>query len=219
MTPASTTLQTPILTKRDALADRLSAHFGEKIAELGLELVQFRLLGSNRAGLRVDVRIDRPVGQGGVTLRDCTRVSRLIGNALDLYEVEGPKDLVIDVPYELEVSSPGMDRVLRHEADFVRFIGLTAKVVVRKDGAQESFLGQIEAAGDGSVTLAQGKKKPSKVIALADVVLANLAPTFAEWLALGERLKAESPGGDEVVELDEEAEDPDAEEDGTDADD
>ena len=183
--------------KRDALAERLTAFFAPQIAELGLELLQLRLLGA-RGAMRLDVRVDRQPGQGAVRLNDCRRVSRLLSTQLDAFELEGNRELTIDSAYELEVSSPGMDRILRHAADFERFLGMTAKIVTRKDGVQEalrvqeSVTGVLERCADGLLTLNVGKKKPQKIVAIGDIVQANLAPTFAEWLALGEKLKAES---------------------------
>lgn len=177
--------------KRDALATRLTAFFAPRVAELNLELLQLRLLGA-RGAMRLDVRIDRQPGLGAVRLNDCRRVSRLLSTQLDAFEAEGNSDLTIDGAYELEVSSPGMDRVLRHEADFQRFLGMTAKVIVRRDGVQESVIGVLESCANGELTVNVGKKKPVKIVALSDIAQANLAPTFAEWLALGEKLKAES---------------------------
>lgn len=201
--------------KRDALADRLTAHFAPKIADLGLELVQLRLLGSPRAALRLDVRIDRPAGKGAVRLGDCSRVSRMISADLDAFDLIPGHELAIDVAYELEVSSPGMDRILRHEADFARFVGLTAKVVVEVEGEKETIIGVIHSVHDGVVELSQGsakqkgaqKQKAAKMLEISAIVQANLAPTFAEWLALGERLKAENAAAGESAQDDSENDD------------
>ncbi len=54
--------------------------------------------------------------EGGVTVADCQKVSHLTG---DLIEVEE----TIATPYSLEVSSPGLDRVLKREKDFLKFKG------------------------------------------------------------------------------------------------
>ncbi len=210
-TPNSKTTANP---KRDALAERLAAYFSPRVAELGLDLLQLRLLGA-RGAMRLDVRIDRQAGHGAVRLNDCRRVSRLLSTQLDAFEAEGNADLTIDGAYELEVSSPGMDRVLRHEADFQRFLGMTAKLIARREGVQESVIGVLESCEDGALTIDLGKKKPRKVVSLSDIAQANLAPTFAEWLALGEKLKRESAqlGEAESVEatdLDGEALDDDA---------
>ena len=78
----------------------------------GLELVdvEFKKEGKNWV---LRVFIDK---EGGVTLEDCQKISRLAG---DLIEVEE----VIEPAYTMEVSSPGLNRVLKKEKDFVRFSG------------------------------------------------------------------------------------------------
>lgn len=85
--------------------------------------------------------VEEPIG-----IEDCQRVSREIGAIVD---VEDP----IDGAYVLEVSSPGLDRPLRHAADYERFRGRMAKVVLDApvDG-QMHFKGRIRGLeGDGVV--------------------------------------------------------------------
>ena len=78
----------------------------------GLELVdvEFKKEGKNWV---LRVFIDK---EGGVTLEDCQKISRLVG---DLIEVEE----VIEPAYTMEVSSPGLNRVLKKEKDFIKFSG------------------------------------------------------------------------------------------------
>lgn len=78
----------------------------------GLELVdvEFKKEGKNWV---LRVFIDK---EGGVTLEDCQKISRLAG---DLIEVEE----VIEPTYTMEVSSPGLNRVLKKEKDFIKFSG------------------------------------------------------------------------------------------------
>ena len=78
----------------------------------GLELVdvEFKKEGKNWV---LRVFIDK---EGGVTLEDCQKISRLAG---DLIEVEE----VIEPAYTMEVSSPGLNRVLKKEKDFIKFSG------------------------------------------------------------------------------------------------
>ena len=78
----------------------------------GLELVdvEFKKEGKNWV---LRVFIDK---EGGVTLEDCQKISSLVG---DLIEVEE----VIEPAYTMEVSSPGLNRVLKKEKDFIRFFG------------------------------------------------------------------------------------------------
>ena len=78
----------------------------------GIELVdvEFKKEGKNWV---LRIFIDK---EGGVTLEDCQKISRLAG---DLIEVEE----VIEPAYTMEVSSPGLNRVLKKEKDFIRFSG------------------------------------------------------------------------------------------------
>ena len=78
----------------------------------GIELVdvEFKKEGKNWV---LRVFIDK---EGGITLEDCQKISSLVG---DLIEVEE----VIEPTYTMEVSSPGLNRVLKKEKDFLRFSG------------------------------------------------------------------------------------------------
>lgn len=109
------------------------------IAGLGYELVEWERSGRS-ALLRIF--IDKP---GGVGIDDCTRVSHHLSRLL---AVEG-------VNYDrLEVSSPGLDRVLRKEQEFARFTGEKARVKLRvaRDG-QRNFIGILRAVNDGKLEL------------------------------------------------------------------
>ncbi len=78
----------------------------------GLELVdvEYKKEGKNWV---LRIFIDR---EEGITVEDCQKVSHLTG---DLIEVEE----TIKTPYSLEVSSPGLDRALKREKDFLKFKG------------------------------------------------------------------------------------------------
>ena len=78
----------------------------------GLELVSFEWKGTGRQG-EVQVTIDRA---GGVRVQDCEKVSRHLGVLLDLKDPFPGK-------YTLKVSSPGIERPLTTERDFIRAIG------------------------------------------------------------------------------------------------
>jgi ribosome maturation factor RimP len=83
---------------------------------LGYELVDLEAHTGSKGLLRI--YIDQ---ETGINLDDCEFVSRQLGAVLD---VEDP----ISGPYELEVSSPGIDRPLTRLADFERFAGFEAKL-------------------------------------------------------------------------------------------
>src|SRR5450830_1482074 len=87
------------------------------VSQLGYELVDLEV--SNRGKL-LRLFIDKPEG---VNIDDCVLVSNQLSNSLAVDH---------DIDYDrLEVSSPGMDRVLKKEADFVRFIDERATVKIR----------------------------------------------------------------------------------------
>jgi ribosome maturation factor RimP len=112
----------------------------EKTLEgLGYELVD---LERSAKGRLMRVFIDKP---GGVNLDDCSAVSQHLSRVLTVENVD----------YErLEVSSPGLDRPLKKERDFVRFAGQQARVKVRVPvGGQRNFVGVLRQAEAGKVGL------------------------------------------------------------------
>jgi len=111
---------------------------------LGYELVDFERSGK---GKLLRVYIDKT---GGINVDDCAAVSNHLSR---LFAVEG-------IDYDrLEISSPGLDRRLRHEADYRRFAGRLAKVVTTEPiGGQSAFAGRIRAVERGEVLLEEGRK-------------------------------------------------------------
>ena len=92
-------------------------------------------------------------GPGGVTLDDCAKVSRQLSATLDVSDLIG-------VPYNLEVSSPGLDRPLKKEADFRRYLGKLAKIRTRRSPAdphaRHNFSGRLLAVEGGAVKIDVG---------------------------------------------------------------
>ena len=113
----------------------------ERVAQYeGFEVVEVEWRGSGRGLLRIFV--DKP---GGVLLDDCAAVSRQVSTILDA------EDVVPGGAYQLEVSSPGLDRKLIRPIDYQRFAGSKVKVKLKAplDGRQQ-FTGVLaEAAEDG----------------------------------------------------------------------
>jgi ribosome maturation factor RimP len=126
------------------LVHRLTQLVVPVVEDLGCELVelQFRREGH---GWVLRLVIDN---ENGVGIDDCARISREVAHLL---EVEDP----IEQAYSLEVSSPGLDRPLKCEKDFLRCKGKKAKVVVREPiEGQNQCIGLIEDVTQESVTLA-----------------------------------------------------------------
>ena len=113
------------------------------LMDRGLELVAVEFQRESR-GWILRVYMDRA---GGVTLEDCQKVSEELGDHLDVADI-------IEFPYHLEVSSPGLDRPLTREADFIGFAGKPARIVTHDpiDG-QRNFRGRLGGLADGAVLL------------------------------------------------------------------
>jgi ribosome maturation factor RimP len=131
------------------------------VAGLGYDLVDVERTG--RGLLRVF--IDKP---DGIAVEDCQLVSNQLTR---LFTVE-------NVDYDrLEVSSPGLDRVLKKEADFVRFAGEKVQIKVRMPIAtRKNFTGIIGELNAGVLHLDVDGVQVE--IELANVDKARLVPTF-----------------------------------------
>lgn len=131
------------------------------VTGLGYELVDIERSG--RGMLRVF--IDKPEG---ISVEDCQVVSNQLTR---LFTVE-------NVDYDrLEISSPGLDRPLKKEADFIRFTGEKAQLKLRMPMAgRKSFTGIIVAVSEG--VLQVNVDEVQVEIELANVDKARLVPTF-----------------------------------------
>ena len=130
----------------------------------GLELldIEFKKEGKNWV---LRIYIDR---ESGVTLEDCQKVSRLAG---DLIEVED----VIEPVYTLEVSSPGLNRVLKKEKDFLKYAGKKINVQCHApmDG-RKKFTGILTGFIDQSIYLEMDGQQytiPLSLVAKANLVI------------------------------------------------
>jgi ribosome maturation factor RimP len=132
------------------------------VAGMGYDLVDFE---RSPRGRLLRLFIDRP---DGVSVDDCAMVSRQVSRLL----------AVENVDYErLEVSSPGLDRLLKRERDFVRFAGQRARVRMRVpvDG-QRNFVGIVREAGAGRLQLEVDGRVLS--LELGNVEKARLVPSI-----------------------------------------
>lgn len=111
--------------------------------EEGLELVDVEL-GFQGRRMLIRVLLDKP---GGVTLGDCSRISRRLAECLDMNQT-------VPGSYQLEVSSPGIDRRLPTLASVERFVGKRAAVTLvdARDG-RRNWDGILQAPAEGRVGL------------------------------------------------------------------
>ena len=148
--------------------DVISAKVTEIAERVGqsdaIEVVEVHILGGGKARL-VRIYIDKPAG---VTHADCERISHEVGDILDA------EDVIPGGAYTLEVSSPGVERKLSKPADFQRFIGQKAKVVLNQPVEnQRSWIGILAALEGNLVTLEPSAGKTVQ-FALDQVEKANL---------------------------------------------
>lgn len=155
-------------------ASEIAALLAPTVESLGLELLGAEYLPSP-GGAVLRLYIDVPEGdERSVGIDECEAVSREVSAQLD---VEDP----ISGNYTLEVSSPGIDRPLFSVAQYMRFLGETAKVTLKlpQDGRRR-LQGKIaQAEGDNIVFEVDGKPL---AVSLDNIDKARLVP---DWAALG----------------------------------
>jgi ribosome maturation factor RimP len=145
------------------LHSRLTTLVEPVVIDLELELVEIQFR-REATGWVLRLIIDK---EDGVSLEDCTAVSREVGRLL---EVEDP----IEHSYQLEVSSPGLERPLTKEKDYLRFLHRKAKIKTREPvDNQKVFIGTIENMHNKVLTLQTDRgeiKLPLDMIAKARLV-------------------------------------------------
>ena len=131
----------------DSTVDRVWEIAAPLAADEGMEIVdiEFRREGKG-VGRVLRVTMDR---EGGLNLDDLTRVSRQLSDLLDIHDV-------LEGPYSLEVSSPGVNRLLKRPGHFVRFVGKRIRVRTWEviDG-RRSFLGLLREVREDGILLSQ----------------------------------------------------------------
>lgn len=148
-------------------AGRIHAMIAPAVAALGYELVGVEFSeGRRRSMLRVYID-----AENGVNVDDCASVSRQVSSVLD---VEDP----VAGEYDLEVSSPGLDRPLFESAHFVRFAGERARVSTHLEiGGQRNFTGVLGGVVDDEV-IVQVDDGTEHRIPLTSIRRARLVPQW-----------------------------------------
>ena len=146
-----------------SINERVSEIALKAATENGVEFVQSEILGTKR-NPTVRVYIDKP---GGVTLEDCSAVSRGIESTLDT-------DDLIPHAYTLEVSSPGLERGLFSLADFERFVGHKVKVKINEAVDGRKSLNARIAGVDGDIVIFDDKASGTTRVPFKTIAKANL---------------------------------------------
>lgn len=145
----------------------LEAELAAVASHAGCELVHAEFRGGT-----LRVFLDRPEG---VTLDDCTRVSKEISALLDVLDFGRGR-------YTLEVSSPGLDRKLYRPQDYGRFVGRLIRLTRMhpETRAKETFVGRLEEfrpavpEGESVVVVSEARSGERREVALVDVRTARL---------------------------------------------
>jgi len=168
------TAQSERLGRIRSAAERVAGSYGLEIFD-----VQLR---RESIGTVLRVVIDRPdrgvpeTPDEAVGIEECQRVSHDLSALLDVEEEE-IGEASLGQHYTLEVSSPGLDRALRHEADYRRFEGRLAKLVTTEPlNGQSAFSGRLKGIEAGHVLLEEGRKIHR--VPLAQIKRGQLAVEF-----------------------------------------
>jgi ribosome maturation factor RimP len=127
----------------DTVTERVREFADSLLPAMGLELfdVQFRREGH---GWVLRLMVDK---EEGVTLDDCSRVSRETSDFLDVEDI-------IEHPYHLEVSSPGLERPLRTVAECRRHLGKKARFKVKEEvDSRRVIVGELQAADQDEISV------------------------------------------------------------------
>lgn len=131
----------------------------------GIEVVEVELAGTGRHRV-LRITIDKPAG---VTHGDCEFITHQVSAVLDA------EDLIPGENYQFEVSSPGVERKLTKPADYQRFTGQKAKVVLSEPvESQKYWEGVLRGIEEGTVVVLEPSVDRLVRIPLAFIRKANL---------------------------------------------
>ena len=138
---------------------------------LAVDLVEIRCLGKG-AGSCIRITIDKP---GGVGIQDCEGLHQSLSRALDVLDP-------LPYSYRLEVSSPGLDRPLKHRRDFQRVLDKLVRVQFFKDEKKTTIVGYLHALTDDGIEILplspKKRQQPSVHLKWLEIVKARLEIEF-----------------------------------------
>jgi ribosome maturation factor RimP len=144
--------------------DQLTELVQPSLRHLGLDLVDLQWRPGRTSILRLVID-----SSAGVTLDDCERVSRAVGAVLDAYDPIGGR-------YSLEVSSPGAERPLRSDAEWLAAVGRRVNVRARAGDAEiivEGRLLELEGA-TLQIEARDRNRRRLTTVARADVIAGRI---------------------------------------------
>ncbi len=135
------------------------------VTGLGYELVDVEM---SPRGRTIRVFIDAPAKEGGVDVEDCAKVSNQLTRVFEVENVDFDR---------LEISSPGMDRVVKKEVDFARFAGQDIQIKLRiPHNNRRNFQGRLLGCEAGKVGLRLEKEDVE--LEFNNIEKARLVPKF-----------------------------------------
>jgi ribosome maturation factor RimP len=160
--------QRDALTNLPTVAKQVSDLVEPILDGLGLKLIDAEYL-TNQGRWVLRLYIDK---EGGVTVDDCAKVSHELGDLIDIKDI-------IEHEYTLEVSSPGLNRPLKKEADFIHVIGKKVKVRTKAPlKGQRNFMGVLKDFKEHELHIQSEGQLIT--VAWADIDKANLVYEFDE---------------------------------------
>ncbi len=135
------------------------------VTGLGYELVDVEM---SPRGRTIRVFIDAPGKETGIDVEDCAKVSNQLTRVFEVENYDFDR---------LEISSPGMDRVVKKAADFERFAGQEIQLKLRvPHNNRRNFQGQLLGCKDGKVSLRLEKEDTE--FEFNNIEKARLVPKF-----------------------------------------
>ncbi len=186
MRTAATEAPTERFLRETGPAADLASLIEPVLEDMGFRLV--RVAMSKRDGGTIQIMADK--SGGAINVDDCAQISRRISPLLDTHDP-------IDGRYYLEVSSPGIDRILVRPSDFEDWAGYEVKVELNEliDG-RKRFRGILEGYADGEMRLevTLDEKSEPQVIGLPVELIHDAKLVLTDELIRASLAKAKSAG-------------------------
>jgi ribosome maturation factor RimP len=185
-------LSEPRLVFETGLAARIGSIASPVLEGLGYRLVRVRVSGAE--GCTVQIMAERP--DGSMSVEDCEAASRALSPVLDVADP-------VPTAYRLEMSSPGIDRLLVRRSDFERAEGQIVKIemAVMVEN-RKRFKGKIEGVTEDAVKITGEGSDPDAILVMTDIAEARLVLTDDLVREALRRSKGQLPAAAEDSETD-----------------
>jgi ribosome maturation factor RimP len=183
-------LTEPRLVLETGLAARIGSIASPVLEGLGYRLVRVRVSGAE--GCTVQIMAERP--DGSMSVEDCEAASRALSPVLDVADP-------VPEAYRLEMSSPGIDRLLVRRSDFERAQDQIVKIEMAVTvGNRKRFKGKIAGVTEDAVKIEGEGSDPDAILVMTDIGEARLVLTDELIREALRRSKGLSPAADEDAE-------------------